>query len=199
MVSGLLLPEDPLLDQTRVAAVVGGDSTDTAPAPGVHMGPRLSSHVQAETSASPARREAPGAPPGPRALSSVRVGASPAFHPCPHMQGGREACLPRLGPSLGRVAGPWVQAPRRRTPTYGVGGGDDGAAGLQGGDDAGLGDGDALLLHGLVDAGPVLVVHLRGGPTGLLMRPLTQMKPRAPHPGPHTPPRPRAPPCQIHQ
>lgn len=45
--------------------------------------------------------------------------------------------------------------------TYGVGRGNDGAASLQGGDDAGLGDGDALLLHGLVDAGSVLVIHLQ--------------------------------------
>ena len=42
----------------------------------------------------------------------------------------------------------------------GVGGGDDAAAGLQGGHDAGFGDGDGLLLHSLVDGGPVLVVHL---------------------------------------
>ncbi len=32
--------------------------------------------------------------------------------------------------------------------------------GLEGGDDAGLGDGDGLLLHGLVDGRAVLVVHL---------------------------------------
>ena len=38
--------------------------------------------------------------------------------------------------------------------------GDDGATCLQRGHDASLGDGDALLLHGLVDAGPVLIVHL---------------------------------------
>ena len=37
---------------------------------------------------------------------------------------------------------------------------DDGATCLQRGHDASLGDGDALLLHGLVDAGPVLIVHL---------------------------------------
>ena len=43
-----------------------------------------------------------------------------------------------------------------------VSGGDDGAAGLEGGDDAGLGDRDSLLLHGLVDTGPVLVIHLQG-------------------------------------
>lgn len=49
--------------------------------------------------------------------------------------------------------------------TYGVGGGDDGAASLQGGNNAGLGDGDALLLHGLVDAGSVLVIHLHETPT----------------------------------
>ncbi len=42
----------------------------------------------------------------------------------------------------------------------GVGGGDDGAAGLEGGDDAGFGDGDGLLFHGFVDGGAVLVVHL---------------------------------------
>lgn len=45
--------------------------------------------------------------------------------------------------------------------TYGVGGSNDGAASLQGGDDASLRDGDALLLHGLMDAGSVLVVHLQ--------------------------------------
>ena len=44
--------------------------------------------------------------------------------------------------------------------TYGVGRSDDSAAGLQRGDDASFGDGDALLFHGLVDAGPVLVIHL---------------------------------------
>ena len=37
---------------------------------------------------------------------------------------------------------------------------DDGATCLQRGHDASLGDGDAPLLHGLVDAGRVLVVHL---------------------------------------
>ena len=41
----------------------------------------------------------------------------------------------------------------------GVGGGDDGAAGLERRDDAGFGDGDGLLLHGFVDRGAVLVVH----------------------------------------
>lgn len=45
--------------------------------------------------------------------------------------------------------------------TDGVGRSDDGASGLQRGDDAGFGDGDALLLHGLVDARPVCVVHLQ--------------------------------------
>jgi hypothetical protein len=45
--------------------------------------------------------------------------------------------------------------------TYGIGSSYDSAAGLQGGDDAGLGDGDALLLHGLMDTGSVLVIHLR--------------------------------------
>jgi hypothetical protein len=45
-------------------------------------------------------------------------------------------------------------------PADGVGGGHHGAAGLEGRDDAGLGDGDALLLHGLVDGGAVLVGHL---------------------------------------
>lgn len=44
--------------------------------------------------------------------------------------------------------------------TYGVGSSYDGAAGLQGGNDASLGNGDALLFHGLVDAGSVLVIHL---------------------------------------
>ena len=47
-----------------------------------------------------------------------------------------------------------------------VSGGDDGAAGLEGGDDAGLGDRDSLLLHGLVDTGPVLVIHLGVGGSG---------------------------------
>lgn len=53
-------------------------------------------------------------------------------------------------------------------PGDGVTGSDDGAPGLQGGDDAGFGDGDALLLHGLVDAGPVCIVHLvdQGGGGG---------------------------------
>lgn len=45
--------------------------------------------------------------------------------------------------------------------TYGVGRSDDGAASLKGSDDAGLGDGDALLLHGFVNAGSVLVIHLQ--------------------------------------
>lgn len=49
--------------------------------------------------------------------------------------------------------------------TYGVGSSNDGTARLQGGDNAGLGDGNALLLHGLVDAGPILVVHLHSGQT----------------------------------
>lgn len=37
-----------------------------------------------------------------------------------------------------------------------VGGGDNGTPGLEGGDDAGLGDRDRLLLHGLVNGRPVL-------------------------------------------
>ena len=41
----------------------------------------------------------------------------------------------------------------------GIGGGDDGAARLEGGDDASFGDGDGLLFHGFVDGGAVLVVH----------------------------------------
>ncbi len=44
--------------------------------------------------------------------------------------------------------------------TDGVGGCDDGASGLQRGDNAGLGDGDTLLLHGLMDARPVSIIHL---------------------------------------
>lgn len=44
--------------------------------------------------------------------------------------------------------------------TDGVTGSNDGAPGLQGGDDAGFGDGDALLLHGFVDTGPVCIIHL---------------------------------------
>lgn len=55
---------------------------------------------------------------------------------------------------LGEGQGGVVAAPN------GVGRGDDGAAGLQGGDDAGLADADALLLHGLVDGGAIGVVHL---------------------------------------
>ena len=42
----------------------------------------------------------------------------------------------------------------------GVGGSDDCTASLEGGDDAGFGNGDALLLHGFMDAGSVGVVHL---------------------------------------
>lgn len=53
--------------------------------------------------------------------------------------------------------------------TYGVGSSYDSAAGLQRGNDASLGDGDALLFHGLVDAGPVLVIHLHN--TGHPRRP----------------------------
>ena len=41
----------------------------------------------------------------------------------------------------------------------GVGGGDDGAAGLECRDDAGFGDGDGLLFHRFVDGGAVGVVH----------------------------------------
>lgn len=44
--------------------------------------------------------------------------------------------------------------------TNGVRGSDDGASGLQRGDDAGFGDGDTLLLHGLVDTRPVCIIHL---------------------------------------
>ena len=47
--------------------------------------------------------------------------------------------------------------------TDGVRRSDDGASGLQRGDDAGFGDGDALLLHGLVDTRPVCIVHLQDG------------------------------------
>ena len=42
----------------------------------------------------------------------------------------------------------------------GVGGGDNGTACLEGGDDTGFGDGDGLLFHCFVDGGTVLVVHL---------------------------------------
>lgn len=45
--------------------------------------------------------------------------------------------------------------------TYGVGSGNDSAASLQGGDNASLRDGDTLLLHGLMDTGSVLVIHLQ--------------------------------------
>lgn len=41
-----------------------------------------------------------------------------------------------------------------------IGGCDDGTAGLEGCDDAGFGDGDGLLFHGLVDRGTILVIHL---------------------------------------
>lgn len=49
----------------------------------------------------------------------------------------------------------------RPTHTYGVGSSNDGAASLQRCDNASLGDGDALLLHGFMDAGPVLISHLK--------------------------------------
>ena len=42
----------------------------------------------------------------------------------------------------------------------GVGSGEDATAGLEGGDNPCLGDRDTLLLHRLVDTGPVLVIHL---------------------------------------
>jgi hypothetical protein len=42
----------------------------------------------------------------------------------------------------------------------GVGGGEDGGAGVERGGDAGLGDGDGLLLHHLVDGRPVVLLHL---------------------------------------
>ncbi|RUP50979.1 hypothetical protein BC936DRAFT_136751 [Jimgerdemannia flammicorona] len=41
-----------------------------------------------------------------------------------------------------------------------VGGGKDGSAGVEGGGDTGLGDGDGLLLHDLVDRRAVGLVHL---------------------------------------
>lgn len=41
-----------------------------------------------------------------------------------------------------------------------VGSSDDSTACLERGDDASLGDGDALLFHGLMDTGPVCIVHL---------------------------------------
>lgn len=47
--------------------------------------------------------------------------------------------------------------------TNGVGGGHDSAASLQRGDDAGFGDGDALLLHGFMDTRPVCIIHLQRG------------------------------------
>lgn len=46
------------------------------------------------------------------------------------------------------------------TTTDRVGSSDDSTACLERGDDASLGDGDALLFHGLVDTGPVCIVHL---------------------------------------
>ena len=45
-------------------------------------------------------------------------------------------------------------------PADGVGRSEDGRAGVQGGLDARLGDGDGLLFHGLVDGHLVLGVHL---------------------------------------
>ena len=42
----------------------------------------------------------------------------------------------------------------------GIGSSNDGAPCLESGDDSSFGDGNALLLHSLVDGGPVLVVHL---------------------------------------
>lgn len=53
------------------------------------------------------------------------------------------------------------------TRTNGIGRSEDSASGLQGGHDAGLGYGDALLLHGLVDTGPVLVIHLESKAHGI--------------------------------
>ena len=41
-----------------------------------------------------------------------------------------------------------------------IGGGKHRGAGIEDGGDAGLGDGDGLLLHGLVDRDPILVAHL---------------------------------------
>ncbi len=43
-----------------------------------------------------------------------------------------------------------------------IGSGNDWAASLQGSDNACLADGDALLFHGLVDAGTICIIHLRG-------------------------------------
>lgn len=44
--------------------------------------------------------------------------------------------------------------------TYGISSSNNGAAGLQGCDNACFGDGNALLLHGFMDAGPILIIHL---------------------------------------
>lgn len=46
------------------------------------------------------------------------------------------------------------------SPTDWVTGSNDGASGLQGRDNAGFGDGNALLLHGFVDTSPVCIIHL---------------------------------------
>lgn len=45
--------------------------------------------------------------------------------------------------------------------TYGIGSSNNSAAGLQGRDNACFGDGNALLFHGFVDAGPILIIHLQ--------------------------------------
>jgi hypothetical protein len=50
--------------------------------------------------------------------------------------------------------------PRVVSSTDRVSSGDDGAPGLERSDDAGLRNGDGLLLHGFVDGGAVSVVHL---------------------------------------
>lgn len=42
-----------------------------------------------------------------------------------------------------------------------VTGSNDGASGLERGDNASFGDGNTLLLHGFVDARPVCIGHLR--------------------------------------
>lgn len=47
-----------------------------------------------------------------------------------------------------------------KVQTNGIGSSDDSASSLEGGDDSSLGDRNALLFHGLMNTGPVLVIHL---------------------------------------
>lgn len=74
----------------------------------------------------------------------------------------------RSGPSaehLPPAASCWGLRAFKRT--NGVAGSDDGAPGLQRSDDPGLGDGNALLLHGFMNTGPVCIIHLKNRKGGV--------------------------------